>query len=216
MKDLWYHNFEVLGVKTEQKPGPYEKNQLVKQDILFSFIDQAIEICQEKSDSVTGVELFCADGFYANYAAKKHRSVYLQGIDLSRGYLKHAKTISKLLDISDRVNFSHCDVMDLRTDYDFAICAGGLYHLSEPLTLLALLREYIKTLVIQTVVSMANTGPDYFETPAPGRKRGCRFSYHYLLRMVSVAGWEIQRQHENELEGNSRLEDRGSAYLLCT
>ena len=212
---LWYHNFEVLGVKTEQKPGPYRQNQMAKQDIIFSLIDDAIEICKEKSESFTGVELFCADGFYANYTAKKHNA-RISGIDLSPGYLKRAREITETLGNEKIVTFFHCDVMDLQSEYDFAICAGGLYHLSDPILLLADLREKIKTaLVIQTVVSMANTEPDYFETPAPGRKRGCRFSYKYLLGMVKSAGWEVKREHSNQLDGNSRLEDLGSAYLLC-
>lgn len=213
-KQLWYHDFEVLGVKTEQKPGPYRLNQLAKQDIIFKLIDGAILLCG-KTKPITGVELFCADGFYSNYAAKKHRT-RIRGIDLSEGYLKMAREVTKTLGNEERVTFTHCNVMDLRIDYDFGICAGGLYHISEPLTLLALLREYIRTaLVIQTVVSLEHTEKDYFEEPAPGRVYGCRFSYDYLVKMVEACGWEIIEKHSNELGGNTWLKDRGSAYLLC-
>lgn len=223
---LWYHDFEVLGVKTEQKPGPYRLNQLAKQDIIFKLIDGAILLCkgtryeQDKMirhyNPITGVELFCADGFYSNYAAKKHRT-RIRGIDLSEGHLKRAREITKTLGNEDRVAFTHCDVMDLDAEYDFGICAGGLYHLSDPASLLGLLRVKIKTaLVIQTVFSLKHTEKDYFETPAPGRKAGCRFSYDHLIEMVVFCGWEIIEKHSNELGGNTWLEDRGSAYLLCT
>jgi hypothetical protein len=33
--------------------------------------------------------------------------------------------------------------------------------------------------------------------------------------MVTHAGWVIVEKSENELTGNDRPEDRGSAYLLC-
>ena len=200
----------------QKKIIPHQKNQNAKQALIFRFIDDAMKICKKRSESFTGVELFCSDGFYANYAAKKNRTVRLRGIDLSEGYLRHARMASALLDVADRVTFEHCDVMDLEGEYDFAICVGGLYHLSDPFELLYRLRGKIRTaLVIQTVFSLANTDYDYFETPAPGRERGCRFSYGYLLRMVASAGWKVKNQHDNELKGNPRLEDRGSAYLLC-
>ncbi len=201
-------------MKTEQKPGPYKQNQIAKQDLIFKLIDKAILLC-DKTKPVTGVELFCADGFYANYTAKKH-SARISGIDLSHGYLKRAREITETLGNEKMVTFFHCDVMDLQSEYDFGICAGGLYHLSDPRPLLCLLREKIKTaLVIQTVVSLFNTDEDYFETPAPGREVGCRFSYDYLIEMVKACGWEIIGEHFNELEGNVQIHDRGSAYLLC-
>lgn len=213
-QQLWYHDFEVLGVKTEQKPGPYRLNQLAKQDLIFKLIDGAILLC-DKTKPITGVELFCADGFYSNYVAKKHRTK-IRGIDLSAGHLKRAREITKKLGNEGAVGFTHCDVMDLDEEYDFGICAGGLYHLADPKSLLTLLREKIKkALVIQTVVSLENTEEDYFETPAPRRLHGCRFSSRYLVKMVEACGWEIIEEHSNELEGNVQIHDRGSAYLLC-
>ncbi len=58
----WYHDFEVLGLKT----GIPHPNQLNKQGHLFTLINRAIASCREKVEDVRGVELFCADGFYAN------------------------------------------------------------------------------------------------------------------------------------------------------
>ena len=92
---------------------------------------------------------------------------------------------------------------------------GGLYHISSPASLLQNLRSRVTgPLVIQTVYSLAKTAPDYFETPAPGWTWGCRFSHQRLLDMVRQAGWKILEESTNELKGNQRPEDRGSAYLL--
>jgi len=70
-------------------------------------------------------------------------------------------------------------------------------------------------LVVQTVCSLAQTAADYFETPAPGQDWGCRFSYDRLLSMLADAGWNVVASSTNELGGNARPEDRGSAYVLC-
>jgi 2-polyprenyl-3-methyl-5-hydroxy-6-metoxy-1,4-benzoquinol methylase len=56
-------------------------------------------------------------------------------------------------------------VFDSQGPYDFGICAGGLYHISNPKELLMDLRQKVKkALVIQTVYSLANEDEDYFET----------------------------------------------------
>lgn len=211
----WYHDFEVLGIKTPQIPGIYKPNQECKQEPLFSLIRKAISICRESGTSAKGVELFCADGFYSNFAVQNGaESMY--GIDLNENYLTKARLITKLLGNTEKIVFQQKDVFDLNGRFDFGICAGGLYHLHNPHELLKLLTAKIgAALVIQTVYSLANPAPDYFETPAPGWQHGCRFSHDYLLRMVQDSGWEIKETSVNELKGNPLLQNRGSAYLLC-
>lgn len=71
-----------------------------------------------------------------------------------------------------------------------------------------------KFLILQTVYSMADGRDDYFETPAPGWTWGCRFSANWLEKQITALGYEIVDRHRNELEGNVRPEDRGSAYYL--
>ena len=138
------------------------------------------------------------------------------GIDIDQIAIDQDILISKILGNQNKAFFTKCNVFDLLGSFDFGICAGGLYHLSNPQDLLKLLREKIGTaLIIQTVYSLAESSPDYFETPAPHWTWGCRFSYSYLLETVEKAGWKIVDACTNELEGNERLEDRGSAYLLC-
>ncbi|MCH8028367.1 MAG: class I SAM-dependent methyltransferase [Candidatus Dadabacteria bacterium] len=190
-------------------------NQGSKQWILFKLIDRAIALCREQGESIKGVELFCADGFYANYAVQRGAESVM-GIDNDTYQQDKARLITKLLHNEGKISFAERDVFDLPDSYDFCICAGGLYHLSNPSDLLKLLRESIHTaLVIQTVYSLAIEAEDYFETPAPHWTWGCRFSHLYLLQMVTDCGWEILESHTNELKGNKRPEDRGSAYLLC-
>ncbi len=213
--DPWYHDFGTLGIKTPQRQGYCELNQKSKEDNIFALINEAIRICKKRSDRVKGVELFSADAFYSNYAIRAGADEML-AIDVDDYEIEKGKLISKLLGNSDRIRFRWRDVFNLPEDYDFCICAGGLYHIKNPQELLQLLSKKIKTaIVIQTVYSLSNESEDYFESPAPGWTWGCRFSYKYLLNMVKEAGWYILLDKNGILCGNERPEDRGSAYLLC-
>lgn len=220
----WYHDFSPLGLKTNQfRSAFYRKNQQAKQDELFDLIDRAIASCpREPGPGIKGVELFCADGFYANYAASRGVRSML-GVDLDAdsvearsGVLEQARLVTRLLGNGDYIHYRKADVFDLDGSWDICICAGGLYHLTDPRRLLTRLRRQVKTaLVLQTVVSLENQDPSYFVTPAPGLTWGCRFSSKHLDRMIETSGWEIMERRENQLPGNIRLCDRGSVYLLC-
>lgn len=213
--DPWYHDFEVLGLKTPQKLGIYEKNQLSKQGPLFHLISKALNLCKEAGTSLEGLDLFCADGFYSNFAMLRG-ATSIDAIDKDTKELEKARIITYILGKPKAINYVEGDVFNIEKHYDFAICAGGLYHISKPKELLILLRNRIKVaLVIQTAYSLANTSPDFFVTPVQTRPLGCRFSYNYLLNMVREAGWTAIEVFSNQLEGNEGLEDRGSAYLLC-
>jgi hypothetical protein len=61
---------------------------------------------------------------------------------------------------------------------------------------------------------MANNDPEYFISPAPGLQHGCRFSAQSFANMVQNQGYRILDAQFNVLEGNSRIEDRGSVYML--
>lgn len=215
LDDPWYHDFSILGLPTPQRPGIFGPNQMAKQEPLFRFIDRAIALARARGPTVTGVELFCADAFYSNYAIARGAD-FMLGIDSDSPSLEKARLATTLLNHRSRLAFRQCDVFDLDSDHQFGICAGGLYHLTDPPMLLAKLASHVSVaLVVQTVYSLANTSPDYFESPAPGWSWGCRFSYTYLLRMIAASGWSVLSAYRNQLLGNDRLEDRGSAYLLC-
>ncbi|MDP2586571.1 MAG: methyltransferase domain-containing protein [Candidatus Komeilibacteria bacterium] len=211
----WYNDFSVLGVKTFQKNKKYELNQKAKQEILFPMILKMLALCKKTGPgSARGVELFSANSFYGNFAvingADKVTAVDTDPYELSKG-----KLITKLLGNENKMDFQSINVFDLKESYDFAICAGGLYHISDPAGLLKILKDKVKVaMVIQTIISLENTSPDYFVTPAPNWTWGCRFSYDYLLNMVREAGWEIIEATQNEM-GNKRLESKASGYVLC-
>lgn len=216
LSEPWYHDFEVLGLKTPQKPGIYAPNQTSKQGPLFGLIDRALAELHESGGPTRGVELFCADGFYSNFALL-HGAEHMYGLDTDAHEIAKARLITRLLGNASRARFEQKDVFQLEGSFDFAICAGGLYHLSNPADLLSRLASRVRgMLVVQTVFSLAERSPTYFETPAPGWTWGCRFSYKYLLQMIEAAGWRVVDAQHNELKGNSRPEDRGSAYVLCT
>jgi hypothetical protein len=216
LKEPWYHDFSFFGIRTVQEPGIWKANQQCKEKPLFAYIEQAIAWCRGNGMAGQGIELFCADGYYGIYAVQCGAEA-VHGLDLDEKNLAKAELMSKLLGRSEKTHFEKRDVFTMDRGYDFGICAGGLYHISDPAGLLKMLSQKVRgSLVIQTVYSLANDSKDYFETPAPGWTWGCRFSYDYLKRMIENAGWAILSETKNELLGNKRLEDRGSAYFLCT
>lgn len=98
---------------------------------------------------------------------------------------------------------------------DVVANVGGLYHVADPegITVMSyqMARKY---LIVQTVVSLANDRDDYFQAPAPGWTWGCRYSRQSFDAMIRRHCPKIVDYHFNVLEGNSRLEDRGSVYYL--
>ena len=173
---------------------------------------------------IEGVELFCGDGYYSNYAISRGIDKMV-GIDLEEesgeGSVRHsilsqARLITNLLGNKTKINFYHMDVFDINHDFDICICAGGLYHISNPIKLLEILNRRIRSyLIIHTVVSLEYESRHYFERPAPGWTWGCRFSHNKLLDMVKTSGWSIIDVDQNILLSNTILGDRGSSYIFC-
>ena len=211
---LWYHDFAALGLPTPQRWGMFPANQAAKQEPLFRLTEEAIRLARRAGADPSVLELFCADGFYAIHAAQ-HGATHAHGVDADATEIDKARLAAKLLGVAN-VTFDVDDVHTFGGRAAIGICAGGLYHVSDPAALLRRLRDQIDhVLVVQTVFHVGRTDPDYFEAPAPGLTWGCRFSYDRLLAMVEGSGWQIVSAERNELTGNDRPEDRGSAYLLC-
>lgn len=191
---------------------------------MFKMIDRALTLCGESDNaSISAVELFCADGFYSNYTASKGvgqvSGVDLDGDSVERrsGVLEQAQLVTRLLGNSDIISFRKADVLHIDGIYDICICAGGLYHMTNPEKLLKKLCAQVKrAMILQTVVSLENDDPTYFVSPAPGLSWGCRFSCLYLEKMLERTGWKIVEKSFNELPGNIRSCDRGSVYMLCS
>lgn len=211
----WYHDFTPLGLPTPQRGGIFPPNQAAKQKPIFRLLDDALGRAATRSGDVSALELFCADGFYGLRAALGGASRVV-GVDTDPQEVAKARLAARLLGVTG-AEFRVADVFATPDRASVAICAGGLYHLAEPARLLDQLRGQVSdALVVQTVYHLGRPQPDYFESPAPGWAHGCRFSYEYLLGMVERCGWRVEHAERNELLGNDRPADRGSAYLLCT
>lgn len=214
-----YHDYSIFGFVNKQLPGIYIPNQRCKEKILRAYIQIAIAKCKvNMNDEVGFAELFCADGYYAMVARHLGATKSI-GIDNNKaGHFERARTIADRLGIAN-VDFIQDDVnnIDKMEKVDIVANIGGLYHVSNPIEVLIKSYEMAKKyLIVQTVVSLANTDEDYFETPAPGWDWGSRYSKESFHKMITSLGYTIIDSHFNELEGNDRLEDRGSLYYLIT
>ncbi len=151
----WYHNFEILGIATKQPDQTYIEAQKNKQNEIFNLIKKAITLLiDENTKKSVGMELFCADAFYANYALQ-HGAEFMYGVDLAEmsgegakraTVLEQAKLISKVLGHEDKTHFECKNVFDVSNErkYDFVICAGGLYHLENPEKLIKKNKKLLK------------------------------------------------------------------------
>lgn len=212
-----YHSYRIFGVRNEQLPGIYAPNQACKEPILLAYIQFAIaKYRTSRSTPVSFAELFCADGYYA-MAARHFGASDALAIDNDRdGHFGKAERIAAILGI-DRIAFMKMDVNDISTlpPVDIVANVGGLYHVPNPEEVLH--RSYAMAkhfLIVQTVVSMATDDEHYRESPAPGWDWGNRFSRASFDALIRRTGWTVVDRHFNELEGNDRLEDRGSVYYL--
>jgi hypothetical protein len=94
---------------------------------------------------------------------------------------------------------------------------GGLYHVSDPEDILSMSYLMAKRyLIVQSVVSLATNDENYFSAPAPapGWTWGNRFSRESFDKMIQSKRFKVIDKHFNKLEGNDRLEDKGSVYYL--
>lgn len=213
-----YHSWAIFGVKkNRQISEAYIKNGLAKSPIITAYIALALAKCREKiDDEVSFAEFFCADGYYTMLA--RHL-----GATESHGYDKGKDPFFKMADKMRRrlgltnVFFHKEDILNInkKDSTDIVANVGGLYHISDPIKAIDISYNFCKKyLIIQTVVSMENNDPDYFETPAPHWTWGCRFSKAWLDRVISEKGYNVIDSHFNELEGNDNLVSRGSVYYL--
>ncbi|MBV8639517.1 MAG: methyltransferase domain-containing protein [Candidatus Eremiobacteraeota bacterium] len=211
-----YHSYKLFGAENAQIEN-FRVNQVCKESILLGYIMLAIGKCRRHfADRPSFAELFCADGYFT-MAANYFGAEPAVGIDNNRdSWSNHAPEIARRLGLGG-VRFELRDVNSISesNEYDIVANIGGLYHVSNPVEVLRksydLARKY---LIIQTVVSLANNDENYFAAPAPGWQHGCRFNPQSFVNMVIAQGYRIIDAQFNQLEGNERLEDRGSVYML--
>jgi Methyltransferase domain len=212
-----YHNYSFFGVDNEQKPGIYELNQQTKAPVITAYIAYAIAKSKKNtSDNVSFSELFCADGFYAMVSARLGCYKCI-GIDNNKN-----KQFDNAQIIADRLNIKGIEFKKEEItasskfdSTDIVANVGGLYHVDAPDKIVELSYKMAKKyLIVQSVVSLATDSEDYFEAPAPGWTWGNRYSRQSFDKMIKKICPNIIDHHFNELEGNDRLENRGSVYYL--
>lgn len=194
----------------------HQTNQAQKEAYILPFLAQSVGAL---GDTPRCLDLFCADGYYTCHLSRLAPGAIITGVDLDEQEIARAEIAARLLQ-APNATFVHADVWsfvrDAATPYDLVLCTGGLYHLRDPHGFLeSLARICTGYVVIQSVITLETEAADFFVSPAPGWKHGSRFTYAGLRGWLQSLGWEIVAEARNELSGNARPCDRGSAYVLC-
>ncbi|MDO8343839.1 MAG: hypothetical protein Q7T48_11595 [Cellvibrio sp.] len=227
----WYHDFSIVGIKTRTfREGGYDLSQKIKEPILFNYIENASGIVKarngEKKTPSSLVDLFCADAYYSIYALHNDLVELAVGVDSEEGsgegfvrggVLDQADTISKICTLQGKLSLNKSDVMEYRGVFDICLCIGGLYHISDPLSLLRRISAQTRhVLVIQTIIpSHVNEETPFFVTPAPHWTWGSRFNKKYLIDALTGMGWTISAVDVKPMLVNSNEWDKLSLSLLC-
>jgi cephalosporin hydroxylase len=212
----FYHDFRNLGLHNVQLPGIFAANQSAKAPTLSAYLLFAIAKLKNRGvRPISFAELFCADAYYAQFA-RRFGADRSTGFDSNKdGFLDQARAANALL--GSDVELVATTVEGIPPDRRFSIVAniGGLYHVDDPAAVLlqsARMAEHY--LIVQNVVSLATSSPEYFERPAPGWTWGNRFSRQSFDALIGRLGFAVVDTEFNVLTGNDRPEDRGSVYYL--
>ena len=197
-------------------PSPHLLNQPVKERHLMMLVARALSALGPHPHCL---ELFSADGYYSCRAKALAPKASIIGVDLDPEQIRRATSISVRLGFGD-LTFRRDDVsafLDRSSDlYDLVLCAGGLYHVSDPARLLEAVQRVSRGyLVVQSVVTLETEDGDYFVRPAKGWRHGCRFTHAWLRARLERIGWHVLDEARAELPGNHRPHDRGSSFFLC-
>ena len=197
-------------------PSPHLLNQPVKERHLLGLVARALSTL---GPLPACLELFSADGYYSCRLKTLSPHARITGVELDPEQIRRAETIVRRLGF-DEVGFRQEDAWTFlersREAYDLVLCAGGLYHLSDPGRLLqAVTRVARGCLVVQSVVTLETEDAGYFVQPAKGWQHGCRFTHGWLRARLEALGWRILEEARAELPGNRRPHDRGSSFYLC-
>ena len=118
------------------------------------------------------LELFSADGYYSCRIKTLAPRARISGVDLDPAEIRRAETISRRLaldDVTFRVGDARTFAEQADETYDLVLCAGGLYHLSDPARLLQALKRAVRGhLVLQSVVTLETEDPGYLAATREG------------------------------------------------
>lgn len=197
-------------------PSPHLLNQPVKDRHLMALVARALSALGPRPDCL---ELFSADGYYSCRIKALAPQARITGVELDPEQIRRAETIARRLALGD-VSFRRDDAWTFLARsveaYDLVLCAGGLYHVSDPTRLLQAVKRVARGyLVVQSVVTLETEDGDYFVQPAKGWQHGCRFTHAWLRARLAELGWDVLEEARAELPGNRRPHDRGSSFFLC-
>lgn len=225
----WYHDFSTVGIQTSIFPGgEYRLSQEDKQNEIMDMLQSAAnEYAKQGSGKLpTMIDLFCADAYYSIRALKMGHISFATGYDLEQqagegkirmGVLEQAKTIRKLVGLEERLHLVNEDVMNYEGEYDICLCAGGLYHISDPAALIERISSQTRNLlVIQTVLPLHISDLEpFFVAPAPHWTWGSRFNRKWLEVVLAKNGWVILDHKSRTMRANEHDWDKVSITLLC-
>lgn len=199
-----------------RSPSSHFLNQPVKEQHLMMLVARAFAGIESSPDCL---DLFSADGYYSCRIKALSPQARVTGVELDPEQVRRAETITRRLAFSD-MSFHRADAsafLELSNrQYDLVLCAGGLYHVSDPGRLLQAVKRVVRGyLVVQSVVTLETEDPDYFVRPAKGWQHGSRFTHAWLRARLEELGWRVLEEVRAELPGNRRPHDRGSSFFLC-
>lgn len=226
----WYHDFSPVGIPTSIFPGnEYRLSQEDKQNTIMTMLQLASnEFGKNQAGELpTMVDLFCADAYYSICALQNALVSSATGYDLEQqagegairmGVLEQAATIRSLTGLEERLHLFNEDVMTYEGVYDICLCAGGLYHISDPAALIERIsRQTRSMLLIQTVIpSHIGDVEPFFVTPAPHWTWGSRFNRKWLEEILTKSGWSVIADEIRTMRANEHDWDKLSITLLCT
>ena len=162
----WFHELEVFGVKV--KPGVYppkRERSLNTQGLINRQMYRKLLLVDEvtKRFDFSGARILdigCNCGYWSSIYITKYGADSVVGIEGRELFIKQANLFYKSLGIQDKALFVRGNIMDYDYDewgegaFDFALCAGILYHTKHHEELLKKI-SYVnsKVLVIDTRIS---------------------------------------------------------------
>lgn len=199
-----------------RRPSSHHLNQPIKDSAILSHLAEALADLPSEANCL---DLFCSDGYYSCHMKQLREDAEVVAIDLDEDHIKRGKTMAHILGF-DHIAFVNEDVANYLSttsaQFDVTLCAGGLYHVENPLYFIDLVTSCTTNyLIVQSVVTLETEAEDYFVQPANGWQHGCRFSHAWLKKQLMNFNWNIVREDLLELPGNRRLHDKGSSHFLC-
>ncbi len=224
----WYHDFASFGFETVFAPekkwkilGPIKdqvRQHVYQQPRKEKYIRKYIETASINLPAKPSIlDLFCADGYYGFVGQSINPDSILDGVDLNQYDIKRAKYMARMLG-KGKTNFVCEDVFDFvhnnQNIYDLVINVGGLYHVSDPQSLLKASKKIINGyMVVGSATDSKNESDSYFVSPRPNFQFGSWFSHNTLKRWLSELNFEIIEEGK-DVRSDANISNIAGSYFL--